>query len=420
MSGRMKWLLFIVVFGGIAVALAWYLIAEHRKPSQQSAKEQATTEPSRISKDKSGQTIVTVTAEEQARSAITTQALATGSFQPQWVAYGALQDDPSNSFTVRAPFAGILRAADHPFPKLGDTLSAGLVQIGLIEPRFTPVEHLDLASKLAGARADVRTAEAALAAARAEYDADAKLNAQDKNVSDRTVQAARAKLDEQSAKLESARQTVTFLEAASVATTRPATSVPLTVEGDSQVVDVTAHAGETVDSGQVILRVASFNSLIAAIALPADQKVDPAAVSARVVALGDDHPLTVRGITLAPAVDQRTLGQTLLVQVQTAGTYLRAGDPVTAWLTPSQKPAQGIVVPRDAVVWHEGKAWVYVQSAANQFVRREVPTDRPMKDGWFTAAGLSANERIVVRGAQQLLSEEFKPALPAGGDVDLD
>jgi multidrug efflux pump subunit AcrA (membrane-fusion protein) len=161
--------------------------------------------------------------------------------------------------------------------------------------------------------------------------------------------------------------------------------------------------------------------MLAAVALPADQSVDPSSVSVRVVALGsEDRPLAVSKISVAPAVDVKTLGQTLLIKVETRGLGLRAGEPVTAWLTPSPKPQDGVLVPRDAVVWHEGKAWAYLQAAPDQFVRRQVPTDRPMKDGWFVAAGFSPGQRLIVQGAQQLLSEEFKPVLPAGGGADLD
>src|SRR6266849_6287916 len=102
MSSRSKWLGFAVVVAGVAGLLAWHVMLSAR----QSARAQATTQPIRISKDKDGQTIIAITAEEQARSGIGVQPLAAISFQPQVIAYGTLQDDPANSLTLRAPFAG--------------------------------------------------------------------------------------------------------------------------------------------------------------------------------------------------------------------------------------------------------------------------------------------------------------------------
>lgn len=425
MKKSTRWLLFVLIAASIG-GVAWLVVGLYQQSSQQSAA--ATTQPSRIAKDKDGQTIVTLNSDEITGSGMILQPLVATVYQPAVIAYGTWQEDPSNSFIVRALFAGTLRAAkDHPYPSLGDTLPTGQVPVAMIEPSFTPVEHVDLASKLSAARADVATAKSALAAARAEYEADLKLNGQGKNVSDRTVEAARAKLDEQTAKFQSAQETVTFLKSAVAATaeTRPSTTRPtaavalLNLKGGCQVVEVTAHVGEIVDAGQAILRVTRFDSLIATVALPAGQSVDPASISARVVALGnEDHPLKVEKISVASTVDGKTLGQTLLIEVDTGGLPLRSGGSVTAYLTSSDKPPQGVLVPRDAVVWHEGKAWVYVQTAKNQFVRREVPTDRPIDQGWFVSAGLSPNQPIIVQGAQQLLSEEFKPVLPPGGDAD--
>ena len=56
-----------------------------------------------------------------------------------------------------------------------------------------------------------------------------------------------------------------------------------------------------------------------------------------------------------------------------------------------------------------GKAYVYVQTANGQFTRREIRTDSPVSAGYFIGNQLAPGTRIVVAGAQTLLSEEFKP-----------
>jgi hypothetical protein len=68
----------------------------------------------------------------------------------------------------------------------------------------------------------------------------------------------------------------------------------------------------------------------------------------------------------------------------------------------------GVIVPRDAVVWSGGRAWVYVERAPNQFARRAVDASVPMNDGYFVTT-LTAGQRVVTTGAQQLSSEENKP-----------
>ncbi|MBI1929785.1 hypothetical protein HYR99_36740 [Candidatus Poribacteria bacterium] len=89
---------------------------------------------------------------------------------------------------------------------------------------------------------------------------------------------------------------------------------------------------------------------------------------------------------------------------QTPG--LLPGMNVLAYL-PAGPPVEGVIVPASATVWWQGKAWAYMQKEPERFVRREVSTEAPVKDGWFVAKDFSAGARLVVSGAQLLLSEEF-------------
>lgn len=54
-------------------------------------------------------------------------------------------------------------------------------------------------------------------------------------------------------------------------------------------------------------------------------------------------------------------------------------------------------VPESAVVWLDGKPWVYVQEPGGRFVRRALG-----------AQAVAPNERVVIAGAQMLLSQEFR------------
>jgi len=65
------------------------------------------------------------------------------------------------------------------------------------------------------------------------------------------------------------------------------------------------------------------------------------------------------------------------------------------------------VVPASAILRHEGAGWVYVQTDTNQFVRAAIPLDRLMAGGWFVSESLSATNRIIVSGAQSVLSAEL-------------
>jgi len=88
-------------------------------------------------------------------------------------------------------------------------------------------------------------------------------------------------------------------------------------------------------------------------------------------------------------------------------------------LLPQGAPVRGALIPASAIVWWEGKAWAYVQTAPSTFIQREVPTDMAVRGGWFAAKGFSPEEKVVTTGAQQLLSEELSSQVQASrGDTD--
>ncbi len=68
----------------------------------------------------------------------------------------------------------------------------------------------------------------------------------------------------------------------------------------------------------------------------------------------------------------------------------------------------GCIVPDSAVVRHAGRGWIYLQTGEGTFTRREIALDHRLEDGWFVSRGVSANQPVVVQGAQVLLSEEQK------------
>ncbi len=91
---------------------------------------------------------------------------------------------------------------------------------------------------------------------------------------------------------------------------------------------------------------------------------------------------------------------------------------------PIGPPLEGVLVPESAVVWRDGEAWVYVGRAADageasdasveEFARRKIPVDAPVPGGWFVAGSLTADDSVVVEGAQLLLSTESQSDVPHG------
>ncbi len=111
-------------------------------------------------------------------------------------------------------------------------------------------------------------------------------------------------------------------------------------------------------------------------------------------------------VSAYPAVDPRIQSPTFLYLAQSAPDLV-PGMTLTV-LLPTGPSLRGVIVPNNAIVWWQGKAWAYNQTAPERFARREVSTEIPVLNGWFVSAGFAPGDKAVVRGAQQLLSEEFR------------
>jgi hypothetical protein len=139
----------------------------------------------------------------------------------------------------------------------------------------------------------------------------------------------------------------------------------------------------------------------------------PAAASAR---LGGGASVALRFVSPATATDPRIQGMTYFYQAPAVDGVL-PGLNVVASL-PEAPAAPGVIVPAAAVVWLQGKAWLYVRTGTDTFVRRPIEPDHPGPDGSYVVTSLPAGTRAVVVGAQMLLSEEFRAQLGRGGDQD--
>ncbi len=408
----------ILSIAGLGALAVVSFVATRQARLAERTEDRAVESPGKTERFAGEGSLVTLGREGQTRVGLEVETLAARTVEPELVAYGSLQEDPARSFVLRAPVAGqVRRIPGREPPGLGDTVADGEV-VGLLEPRFGAMERIDLAARLATARADADGARAALAAARASFERARILNAENKIVSDRAVQEAEVRAMSEEARLAALAETARALELALAGGVGPANVRALVAERGGEVVEVLAHAGEVVEAGQPIVRLNRLDRLVARIALPVGGAPDAELRRARIVPFGrEDLVLTGERIALTALADGVVRGQTVLFRVRRDPGFLRPGTPVTAYLARPGRVDRGVVVPRSAIVRAEGRAWVYEQVGADDFARREVRLDRPAEGGWFVSS-LSPGARIVVAAAQTLLSEEFKSQIPIGHDGD--
>ena len=252
---------------------------------------------------------------------------------------------------------------------------------------------LDARAAYAGAMAQVQKPEAALAASRKAYERVKALNADGQLASDRAVQSSEAAWRSDLAATEAGRTSLHALK------------------GSIRQQWGSVIAGWVTGGSPEFERLADQRDLLVRVTLPAAERIAAAPQSVRIEAT-DGTITPARLVSPSPTTDPRIQGASFFY-LAPARSRLLPGMNVIVRL-PVGSTRNGVVIPASAVVWWQGKAWIYLQKGKEQFVRRETSMDNPVEGGWFTAQGVSPTDRVVARGAQLLQSEEFRSQIQVG------
>ena len=208
-----------------------------------------------------------------------------------------------------------------------------------------------------------------------------------------------------------------------IASQRALESAQATVSSDSAQADsararLVAAWGKAIadrdELSEFVQSLASGDSALVRLDLPAGEMLQAEPTGAHVTALGDGtNSIEASYLNSVPTVNPQTQGRSFLFLVKPNSARLVAGESVTGWLEISGTPVSGLVVPADAVVHTDGRDWIYAQTANDSFTRKEIVTDHPVAGGWFVGGMIAPGEKLVVAGAQQLLSTELVSQSPS-------
>ncbi len=253
----------------------------------------------------------------------------------------------------------------------------------------------ELSNSYANAKAQVQTAQAKLAMSKPAYDRAQKLfNSEARVVSQAQVQAAEAVFGTDQASL-----------AAAEAQMRSLTATAYQEWG--------AVLGKSlVEESPMIKTLIERQSFLLQITLPPGVilPVPPATAS---IEMGKARQ-EITFVSPATRIDPRIQGVSFFYTAPAASGVL-PGMNVLAFL-PSGKSIQGIGMPASAIVWSQGRAWVYRRTGPETFARAAIATDLPTPGGGYFTNDTPKDAEIVTHGAQLLLSEENRAQIQVDED----
>jgi hypothetical protein len=434
-----KWVAVLAALGGL-LALAYVLHSFLGGGQETGASGEEAANPRRV------QNNVVKLGEKLAESfGLKDTPATTARWRPRLTVYGRVVANPRATAEVRAPFAGTLRVNPDAWPRLGIQVGTNQV-LASLDIRVSPEVRLDLLTKLHDAQARLKGAEKIVAIQKERVDRFKTASGQ---LSVADFDAARVQWIEATTQLATAQASVAEWKNAleqidHLAEHKDAIwSYPLKPPLAGEVTELAVVPESVVEAGSLILRVADFHHLLVRLDIPlaalATGPPDPVELSALAAV-----PPALQGASNRPEpapptpwVKATLAGPAPQVDAssQTAGYWYEvkstrksktsAGENVTlgAANTGSWRPGvfvkadveiagvksvPAIAVPETALLYHQGRALVYVTLSPGRYERREVQVLGRVANRWLLTGDVRAGERVVYQRAQVLLSEEFR------------
>ncbi len=276
--------------------------------------------------------------------------------------------------------ATILKLDTETQKRLG--LQTAVPVAGSVVNELTATARVLDGAALAASLNEIRSAQAALDAARTDHERRKKLFNNGQNASASAVEQAAALVTQHTFAVEAARDRIAATWGRAIAEHE----------------DLPAFTRSLLQREAALVRVE----------LLATDKPATSPEMLRLVSQSGDAIAPARVLGPAPATDSTIAGHSYLCLVTTNAAQLVPGSALLARLDTGASE-QGTVLPRSAVVRHAGMGWAYFQTAADTFARRVVSLDRLHPDGWLVTG--EWKQPVIVAGAQSLLSEELKGSI---------
>lgn len=401
------------------------------KPADNAASEKKEAEKaSPVSHNDKGETVLKLDADAVKRIGIKLEPLAAADFSPEVKGFGRVLDPApltalvSELATAHLAFENSRRELDLAHKRREGELALARASLKLSEASVQLTK--------AQSEAELAAAQAAFKASSLELER-AKTLAKQNNLSERALQAAEA----------AAAKDNVAVATAKLGGTRAAQSAELAVQKDRlqlelsdattaravQAAETAVHRDE-VAAGAVRAKLATAygrmlldhenlvefaQSLVVGQAAlvrldaPAGEPLKEQPTAAHLISPSDAGVvIAAQLLGSAGGTDAQLQGQGFLLLVKQEGTRVAPGTLITGFLKLPGEVEHGVTVPRSAIVRHEGEAFIYVATKEGEFTKKEIELEHATPGGWFAHEGLKAGEKIVVSGAQQLLSEESK------------
>ncbi len=157
----------------------------------------------------------------------------------------------------------------------------------------------------------------------------------------------------------------------------------------------------------LITKILQCETILIRLTLPQGSSLDASPIAAKLYQFGKEKTIyNLTSIFPSPTADPTFQSPTFFSIFESNDSTLVPGITLTGVLELSGQPRAGLLIPQDAVISYLGKDWIYLNAEKDHFERIEISTTEPTDGGWFITEGKLEAGKIVIVGAQALLSAE--------------
>lgn len=169
--------------------------------------------------------------------------------------------------------------------------------------------------------------------------------------------------------------------------------------------------GEQVTPGDEIIEITNLETVWVEAPIPErDLARLRSGIEARFTTVAfSDQEFGGKVVDISPIIDEHTRAAKVIFQLPNTGQKLRIGMQANVRLDTAER-LTAMLIPKEAVLDHEGKKIVYVLLSGEEFQRREVELGDEFGGKIAVLKGLKEGERVVTQGAYQLKLQELRPA----------
>ena len=342
----------------------------------------------------------------------------------QITATGRVVPAANSQALVAPPVSGILSGRN--LPRVGQHVAQGQT-IALIQQTATSAEQAQVRAAAASVNlenarldADRRTSAGEVESARLRLDLAQKETAraqrlyERKAFSERQLQAAEADVKSAKTTYDAAMKRVEALSSSgSVSANVGSANASYTVRAplSGYVTKVNKSIGEQVAPGEAIVEISNLDTVWVEVPI-FERDLNRLAGNVSGTFTTPAYPnQEFKGVVLdvGAVIDEQTRAAKVIFQLPNSGRALRLGMQANVRLDAGEEVSV-MMIPREAVLEHEGRKIVYVLLSGEEFERREVTVGDEHGDKLAVLTGLKKGERVVTQGAYQLKLQELRPA----------